>query len=217
MAANYQLLDPRPIAASAPYTYFLPHPNELAAISTGDLVKVVFEAQPPSDNCGAERMWVIVGTIEGDWIEGVLDNDPHDIPGLVAGDAVRFPRSFAIDIDFKQPREIHPLPHAPRREFWDRCLVDQSVLDGELPVGYLYRELPDMGEDDDQYPDSGWRLRGDTRGCTDEQLAAREIAYVALGAVLNRDDSWLHLIEEPIGAQFEKEFETGLFLPAVED
>ena len=91
--------------------------------------------------------------------------------------------------------------------------MDQCVLDSELKVGYLYREAPDMTYEGDKSPDSGWRIRRDTRGPLIEQLGSRKVAYVALGAVLNRDDSWLHLIDEPVGARFEKDFEKGVFVP----
>lgn len=36
---NYTIMDPRPIAAEAPYSFFLPHEVELAALRVGDLVK----------------------------------------------------------------------------------------------------------------------------------------------------------------------------------
>jgi hypothetical protein len=91
--------------------------------------------------------------------------------------------------------------------------VDQCVLDRELKVGYLYREAPDMTKEGDKFPDSGWRIRGDTRGALIKQLGSRKIAYVALGAVLNRDDSWFYSIDEPVGTRFEKDFEKGVFVP----
>lgn len=60
-------------------------------------------------------------------------------------------------------------------------------------------------KDGDTYPDSGWRLRGDWRAIDEDAFAARKAAYVALGAVLNVDDSWLHLIDAPVGARFERD------------
>jgi hypothetical protein len=65
-----------------------------------------------------------------------------------------------------------------------------------------------MGTPVDEFPDSGWRLRGDYRGLSDDEIEARKMSYVALGAVLNRDDSWIHLIEEPVGSAFLRNFET---------
>ena len=38
------------------------------------------------------------------------------------------------------------------------------------------------------YTDSGWRIRGGTRGKLQATIGSRNVAYVALGAALNRDD-----------------------------
>lgn len=48
---------------------------------------------------------------------------------------------------------------------------------------------------------------------TDEEAEAREIAYVALGAVSNRDGSWFHLIDEPVNTSMMRNFDTGRYLP----
>lgn len=69
-----------------------------------------------------------------------------------------------------------------------------------------------LADPEDTYPDSGWRIRADWRGLTDDQHEARDAEYIALGKVLNVDDSWLHLIDAPTGARFIRDWETGLFV-----
>ena len=54
------------------------------------------------------------------------------------------------------------------------------------------------------------------RNISEAQLRERKIAYVALGAVLNRDDSWVGLIDEPVGAAYEKDFDLGEFVRSPE-
>src|SRR5690349_16217405 len=204
-AIRYVLVDPRPIAKEAPYTFFLPSPQWLAAVKPGDKVYLDFEAVPRRTKWESERMWVVVTERNGDKLVGVLDHEPDDMPGVSKGESVAFETWHILQVDLTDPGANARLPDGDR-EYWERCLVDCAVLDGELKVGYLYRETPDMGEPNDRYPDSGWRIRADMRGQTDDQIAAREAAYVALGAVLNQDDSWLHLIDEPIGSAFERDF-----------
>jgi hypothetical protein len=149
---------------------------------------------------------------QNDWLEGVLDSDPADMPNLPRGTVVRLPRTHVVAIIFADADKAPPPSRQPKREYWERCLVDECILRGEAKVGYIYREKPDMAKEDDRFPDSGWRIRGDARGKSAEELDSGEIAYVAIGAVLNKDDTWLQLIDEPIGARFEKDFETGLFV-----
>jgi hypothetical protein len=205
---TYELIDPRPNASEAPYTFFLPSPERLNAIGVGDTVKAIFRSNPPSEKWDAERMWVLVEKTDGDWLEGALDSAPSDMPHLVAGTRIRLPRSYVIAVIFQDAERVHDLPD--HREYWERCFVDQCVLDG-VPVGYLYREQPDPSEDGGTYQDSGWRIRGDMRGLSDDELAQRDVVFVAIGAVLNRDDTWLHLIDKPVGVAFEKDFNTGAF------
>jgi len=212
MSDLYEVVDPRPIAPSARYTYFLPPAARLAAIGRGDLVKVTLRAIPASEKWDAERMWVRVQSAESDWLEGTLESEPDDMPLVPRGITVRLPRTHVMDVIFEDPDREETLPPDPRREFWERCLVDQAVLDGELRVHYLYREEPNQTRDGDEFPDSGWRIRGDLRGVLDDQIAERKVAYAALGAVLNHDDSWLALIDEPAGAAFERDFDRGVFI-----
>lgn len=214
---RYEIDDPRPMAERAPYTFFLPSENELLAVQPGDIVKLVFRAVPPSPEWEAERMWVRVTSASGNKLHGALDNQPSDMPQLRLGDSVAFHRSDIIDVDWADDRATTPPAAPPRREYWDRCLVDTCVVSAAVPVHFLYREEPEPPQESDRYSDSGWRIRGDYRGLDDGEVDARDVQYIALGAVLNVDDSWLHLICAPIGSVFMRNWETGTFGPASAD
>lgn len=157
-------------------------------------------------------MWVIVEKRDGESFTGALDNDPSDMPQLLAGDPINFEAHHIIQILWNDPEKGDQFERE-EKQVWDRCFVDDCVLYEGVPVEYLYREKPDLGGEEDKYPDSGWRIRGDARDVTDEEMEMRDASYIAIGKVLNEDDSWLHLIESPIGAAFMRNFETGEYEP----
>ena len=209
--AGYDILDPRPIAAEAPYTFFFPSPSEIAAVGKGDLVKLLFDYPHQTEKWAAERMWVIVESCEGNDLRGVLDNNPDEPTSpLKAGDELAFKRHDILAIEWDNPNAAPSA--ADYREYWDRCLVDQCVLDGQEPVEYIYREEPDMASNDDKHADSGWRIRGRVSSAIDAEIDERKVAYVALGAVLNRDDSWIGWIDAPIGTALMRDFETNTYV-----
>lgn len=194
----------------APYTFFLPHPDQIASLRVGDMVKLLFEYDGEVEEYGGERMWVSVDLIDNSGFEGRLLSDPCETH-IAKGDHVTFRREDILDFVFGDER---PGPTVPdHREYWERCLVDECVLCDDVPVEYIYREEPDMGGPEDKYPDSGWRVRGRQGSSTDEDMEAREPTYVALGAVLNHDDSWLHLIDAPTGSAFMRDFATNTYEP----
>ncbi len=209
---SYIIDDPNPIAEGAPYTYFLPTENELLALQPGDAVKLVFRSRPPGLEWDAERMWVELSAVDGGLLQGTLDNDPFDMPQLKAGDVVSFRRADVIAIRWDEARASAPPPPSARRDYWDRCMVDSCVLAGRSLVDYLYREEPDMAQPDDKYPDSGWRIRGTDAGIAEDERQGESPQYVALGAVLNRDDSWLAFIDEPAGSRFIRDLQTHKFV-----
>ena len=211
--SSYTLIDPRPIAERSPYTFYLPGAAELAGVGAGDVVKLGFDYTHGTEKFGGERMWVIVNRVEPDSLFGTLDNQPSEpTTTLRPGGPVRFQRHHILSIHWSDP-ETAPAP-VERREYWERCLVDACVLDGEQPVEFIYREEPDMGQDGDAYPDSGWRIRGRKGDATDDEMDSREMCYVAIGAVLNEDDSWVHLVDEPIGTILIRDFESDRYLPS---
>ena len=209
---TYGVESPIFLASENPYTYFLPQQNWLDAIEKDDLVKLVFIGTPIGREWDAKRMWVKIFSINNDFITGTLENEPNDMPQLSKGAVINFLKTDVIDIifdDSNTEREIPP--YDKKREFWDRCLVDDCVLDVTAKVHYLYREEPDRTSDEDKFPDSGWRIRGDYRNISDEECDARTASYIALGKVLNKDDAWLHLIDEPIGCRYIRNFDTHTF------
>lgn len=192
--------DPRPIAAGAPYTFFLPHPDELAAVRPGDGIQAIFREIAGGRGYDAERMWVLVERIEDGDVIGTLDNEPIDMELIKLGDPVRIPITHAINT---QLRGDGARPHVPVRQYCERCLVDDCVVAGRCHADYLYREQPDMTREGDKYEDSGWRIRGTDSAIEEDRLAGREPHYIALGKVLNADDRWLHLIDREIGVAFQ--------------
>ncbi|MCQ8183856.1 DUF2185 domain-containing protein [Parvularcula sp. BGMRC 0090] len=203
--------DPRPTQESSPYTFFLPDPRRLEQVGVGDHVKLTFLPTADDGNVPAERMWVRVTAREGSSLSGELDNIPDKLVSVSLGDPVQFSDWNVIDIQFAD-KERDQSFRFPRKRYFERCLVDQCVLDGSAKVHFVYREQPYMGQPSDRYPDSGWKIRGDWRGLTDEEVEARKACYVALGIVLNKDDSWLHLIEEGTGSRFIRDWMSGNFV-----
>lgn len=209
LLGRYEVIDPRPIARAAKYTFFLPEQEAINSVQSGDLVKLIFSGKPPSQNWEAERMWVTVTEISAAMMKGILANVPSDLPQLRLGSPIEFQSWKIVDIRFKNgpPKNLN-VSH--QREYWDRCLVDREVLSGELPVGYIYKEAP-RAKFEEEFSDSGWRIRGDMRGQSEKIIDDRETEFVALGAVLNKDDSWVHLLDEPIGSAFVRNFNTGRY------
>lgn len=184
----------------APYTFYRPSPATISKLAVGNQVKLIFEFDNPDPDgrYSAERMWVTITAIEGGRFKGVLDNEPYELEALKPGDPVEFEACNIISTDI-------PDPAAPDTDrFFARCFVTRKVLyDGEK-VGYLYREDPD------QENDSGWRIMAGTES-TAYMDDSDNVFYVALGAVLNKDDSFVNLLDCPAGSAFELDTQTGRF------
>lgn len=208
--STFTIIDPRPVAAEAPYTFFLPSTEEIEAIEKGDLVKLSFEYNHVTEEWPVERMWVTILDAAHNELSGRLENQPLEkTTSLKVGDLIRFQRHHILAVQSDRPEKAST--DSDTRKYFERCLVDECVLDGSEPVEYIYRDTPDMQKKDDIFADSGWRVRGRMGRASGKEIAARKAQYVAVGAVLNRDDSWLYLLDAPIGSRFMRDFVTGIY------
>ncbi|MEM8662661.1 MAG: DUF2185 domain-containing protein [Pseudomonadota bacterium] len=208
---GYMIQDPAPIAAKHPYTFLIPADEVLQAIRPGDALKFVFLNNAPQAKYEAERMWVEVREISNGTIEGVLDNEPSEIAGMTRGMPISAPLRFAVATGF-QDESCRPPAAEGYREYWDQCCVDGAILSGDSQIVALYRDEPqDSGPR--KPADSGWLIATVPMGTDRSAVAAEAFKSVAIGAVLKKDDSWLHLIDAPVGSAFERDCETGAFLP----
>lgn len=202
---SWRLVDADPLAREHKYTFCKPSRELIATVKPGEVVKLIFEFDSDDpDAPGAERMWVRVTRVEpGPKFVGALDNYPKYIKDLAYGDTIEFEPCHVVNTEHDDADNLV-------EKYIARCFVTSRVLYDGSRVGYLYREEPDKPED------SGWRiLAGDeSEEYMDDPSHAH---YVSLGAVLSRDDSFIHLLESPIGAEFERDPGTGEFVPAPED
>ena len=85
----------------------------------------------------------------------------------------------------------------PSIRFFKRCFVSHRILRDGRPIKWLYREALD------EERDSGWRFTAGDE--TDEYLTdSKNVSYIAVGVLLNRDDSFVGLLDSPIGSAFER-------------
>lgn len=198
---NWQLDDPTETAAANRYTFYKPSPEVLAKVAVGEVVKLIFRGRgDDADDVHVERMWVLVDAVHPDaCFEGRLDNDPRHIRGLQAGDPVSFEARHIINTEHRDPHDF-------TAKFIKRAFVTNRILLDGQAICFLYRESPDEDQD------SGWRFTAGDE--TDEYMEdTGNIGYVSLGAVLSRDDSVLHLLDEPAGSAFKRDEASGLFVP----
>ena len=192
-----------------PYTFYRPSDEVTDSLKPGDLIKLIFrfESDEP-DAPAAERMWVIIEAInkDGTFI-GKLDNDPFHIKDIKAGDEVRFSREHIIqyntidDLDIEDTNDI--------TKYLKKCFVSNHIMHDGYKVGRLYREEP---EDENE---TGWTFMSDyeTQEYVDD---SKNLQYIAIAKVLNIDDCFINLLDEPVGSIYVRDDITGTFFK-VED
>ncbi|MFB2539554.1 MULTISPECIES: DUF2185 domain-containing protein [unclassified Acinetobacter] len=191
---KWHLENVRTLAKQYPYTFYVPSIEYISTLEIGDLVKLMFEDEQGQ----AERMWVKITAIHGEDFAGQLDNQPYEIQGLNAGDCIH----FSVQHIMTSYNKVDPVPSLAQ-EYWDRCWTTKAILDGEAPIGLICRDEPCQDQEDRPCQDSGWQiLTGDE---SDEYMCNPDvIRWVALGVLLNIDDSFIHLLDEKVGSAYIK-------------
>lgn len=198
---SWHLEDADPIAAENPYTFYKPSGALISRVRPGEVVKLIFGFTSDDPEAPrAERMWVLVDEVLPDEsFRGRLNNEPRHIQDLKLDDPVSFQACHVINTEHDDDDNLV-------ERYIKRCFVTKRILDDGQLVGYLYREEPD------EEKDSGWRLTANDE--TDEYMSDSEnLAYVSLGAVLSRDDSFRELLDAPSGSAFIRNPQTGKFEP----
>ncbi|RYE18916.1 MAG: DUF2185 domain-containing protein, partial [Sphingobacteriaceae bacterium] len=154
----------------------------------------------------AERMWVLLEAINDDGTyTGKLDNDPFYIKDLKAGDEVRFGSEHIIQYQTLDD-ELDTADTEPDKlqQYFNRCYVSNQIMQEGNKVGRLYREEPENEKE------TGWTLLSDHE--SQEYVDDPDnLQYIAIGKVLNIDDSFIHLLDMPAGSDYARDNITGTF------
>lgn len=151
-----------------PRTFFIPTRAEREAVTSGDLVKLLFEIVDPTDDMpSAERMWVQVIEVKSGRYVGVLDNEPGALRSIGPGSRIEFGPEHIISL----------MENWPMGEL--KAAVSRRSHVEDLRPRYACRDEPLRPED------SGWQvLVGDE---TDEELSdASNVLLQPLGFVADR-------------------------------
>lgn len=175
----------------APYTFYRPSDEVLEQLEVGDLVKLVFVADPPEeDGFHGERMWVEITQKDGKILTGTLENEPHSLP-LKIGDVISFGIENICDTEYEDP-------HAADMDVYFDTLVtvSEDVLE-RREFNFMLRDHPT------EENDSGWCfLSGYEEG--DFLSVPENFQIISIGVILNIDDSILELIQSPPLCAYER-------------
>jgi hypothetical protein len=202
---SWHLANADELAQENKYTFYKPSEHIIQKVAIGEVVKLIFRFESDDPEApAAERMWVLVDEIgpQGRF-KGRLNNEPRHITDLKLDDSIEFESCHIINTEHDDNDNLV-------EKYIKRCFVTNRVLRDGVPVGYLYREEPDHDDD------SGWRFTANDE-TTEYMENSDNSAYVSIGAVLSKDDSFIALLESKAGSAFVRDSESGQFVPCAND
>jgi len=132
------LKDVEAVHREAPRTFSIPRSDQRGSLRPGDVVKLVFEADRPSERgFTAERMWVEVREAGPDGYVGELNNRPSFLAGLQPGARVAFGPQHVAALEVSPsgdlPYALHARvsPELARGEGWPMTAVRHPSGDPE--------------------------------------------------------------------------------------
>jgi len=163
----------------APRTFSIPRSDQRSGLKPGDVVKLIFEADRPSERgFTAERMWVQVLEAGSSGYVGALDNQPSFLSNLQPGDRVPFgPQHVAALQSSPSGLEL------PLQQF---AMVSRGIAEaGAWPVE-AQRHPADTAES------SGWVVR-----CTGPE--ASDVIRILVGDLIKQFRVLDSVLDEPVG------------------
>jgi hypothetical protein len=176
------LTDVEAVHREAPRTFSIPRSDQRRSLRPGDVVKLVFEADRPSDRgFTAERMWVEVREVRPDGYVGELSNRPSFLAGLEPGARVTF-----------GPQHVAALEVSP------------SGLD--LPYGLHARVSPEIARGEG-WPMAAIRHPADDPGSSGWEIVAREdpggeLVPMLVDDLLQQYRVLDTILDEPVGTSW---------------
>ena len=202
---SWKLDNAKDVQKEFPYTFYKPSEEIISKLKVGDIVKLIFSFESDEPNVPrAERMWVIIQSINSESYVGTLDNDPYHIKDIKAGDRVDFRKEHIIDFDTIEDLGIEDTNADIIESYFKKCFVSNQIMNEGFKVGRLYKEKP---EDED---DTGWVLLSNYES-QEYMDDSSNMQFIAIGKILNIDDSFIHLLNEPIDSEFERDAVTNSF------
>ena len=200
MAKFIGLEDASMIQLEAEYTFYRPSRTVMQQLKVGNLVKLIFNLKPEATELrqdrmpSAERMWVIITERKGDNFKGTLDNDPYFIKNLKHKDIIEFETKHIIQTDIEETENDIVEKYA---RF---CIVSNMILKERKPIGYFCRDEEESTMENGR-KDSGWVFMS---GEESDEYANNpdNLTFTTLGIVLNINDSFIDLLDEPVGSAF---------------
>ena len=208
-AKIFNILDPRPLAKQCPYLAGLPKVECLNMISKSDTVTVRFRwlerPRRPYEHYHSEHVSLEVLSVTPNYFEGRM-TVPSDWPQPSSDVVIKFAKWAVTGVSFADPK-YQPLAELPQEKYATGCLMDNYLVVARK-VQHIFRDEPKIWRNDKISADSGWRV---STGST--FLDTGDVDYRPLYSALTCDNSWLHLIDQPVGSAFKRDEKTGLFIP----